>query len=339
MSWSIENTRLRAPICLTWQITGRCNLRCIHCLSDSNDNQCCEMNMDQIRDFLDDLAEMKVFYINVGGGEPLLHPHFYEIMDYASQKGVYVQFSTNGTLVDSAASAEIAKRGLRVQVSVDGWQPSINDPIRGTGTFQKALKAVRLLRENNVIVAVNCVITRTTITGLDELYRLVTSHGAKLRLSRLRPSGRALNKWQELAPTRDQYIRLYQWLKQHPDVNTGDSFFFLSPLGEPLPGLSFCGAGKLTCSVDQKGFVYPCPFTVDPAMNVGNVTETPLSQLWRNAEVFGQIRTDEPKACTGCNSYHKCRGGCRGASYLVYGNWNMPDPECVRGEVNDKISV
>lgn len=339
MPIDLETRRLRAPICLTWQITGRCNLRCVHCLADSDSGMRDEMNLSQIKGFLDDLAEMQVFYINVGGGEPLLHPNFFEIMDYAVEKGIYVQFSTNGTLVDSTVASEVAKRGLRVQVSLDGWLPSINDPIRGKGSFQKAIGAVRLLREQDVVVAVNCVVTRTSISGLDEMLELATFYGAKLRLSRLRPAGRAAGKWQELSPSREQYVRLYRWLKRHPEVSTGDSFFFLSPLGEPLPGLSFCGAGRLTCSVDPRGDVYPCPFTIDPAMVVGNIKERPLSRLWREAELFHQIRTDEPDACKGCRTYRRCRGGCRGASYLRFGNWNMPDPECIRGEVSDKVSV
>lgn len=339
MSRQIEDTRLNAPICLTWQITGRCNLRCIHCLSDSGDSHAPELDMPEIRDFLDDLAAMKVFYINVGGGEPLLHPHFFEIAEYAGRRGVYIQFSTNGTLVDGAVAAEAARLGLRVQVSLDGRQPSVNDPIRGVGTFEKAMAAVRLLREKDVTVAVNCVVTRDTVGGVDEMLRLVTAYGAKLRLSRLRPSGRAGDKWRELAPTVEQYRRLYQWLKANPGVNTGDSFFFLSAFGAPLPGLSYCGAGRLTCSVDQQGNVYPCPFTVDPGLLVGNIREKPLSLLWREARLFDRLCTGEPAACTGCSSYHKCRGGCRGASYLVYGDWQRPDPECVRGEVNGQVSV
>lgn len=338
-NFNLETTRLSAPICLTWQITGKCNLRCVHCLADSSGDRRDELDMNQIRAFLDDLAGMGVFYINVGGGEPLLHPNFFEIMDYAGSKGVFVQFSTNGTLIDGNLASEIARRDLRVQVSIDGWNPAVNDPIRGAGTFQQALEAVRLLRERAVIVAVNCVVTGETIRGLDEMLRLVTAYGARLRLSRLRPSGRAGGNWTQLSPTREQYVLLYRWLKAHPEVNTGDSFFFLSPLGEPLPGLSFCGAGKLTCSVDPQGYVYPCPFTIAPALAAGNIREKPLSQLWREDGLFSRISTEENKACTGCPSYRNCRGGCRGASYLVHGSWNRPDPECVRGEINEKVSV
>lgn len=337
MNWQAENVRLRAPICLTWQITEQCNLHCIHCLANSSMRKKEELTVDQIMCFLDDLAAMKVFYINVGGGEPLLHPNFFELADYAEAKGVYIQFSTNGTLVDQVVARKIADRGLRVQVSLDGWNAAVNDPIRGAGTFDKAVKAVKLLRELDVTVSVNCVVTKSTFQGLNELYALVTSLGAKLRLSRLRPAGRAMEKWRELAPEPEQYKYLYQWLKEHPEVTTGDSFFFLSALGEPLPGLSYCGAGKLTCSVDPQGNIYPCPFSIDSTLLIGNIKEKPLSSWWQEAELFSRISRQKPEGCEGCASYAKCRGGCRGASYLVTGNWNEPDPDCMRRVDYDQI--
>lgn len=319
-------------MCLTWQITARCNLACAHCLAGRDGSGHDELHMDEIKDFLDDLAKMKVFYINAGGGEPLLHPRFFEITDYAAEKGIYVQFSTNGALIDIALAGEIAARGLRVQVSLDGWQPSVNDPIRGAGTFQKAVEALRCLKEKNATVAVNCVVTRESVAGLDKMLALAASYGAGLRLSRLRPAGRARERWRDMAPDQEQYRHLYRWLKKHPEVTTGDSFFFLSALGDPLPGLGFCGAGRLTCSVDPRGYVYPCPFTNDPSLIAGNVRETPLSRLWREADLFNRIRTDRPGACRDCSGYEKCLGGCRGASFLAYGSWDMPDPECVRGK-------
>jgi len=288
--------------------------------------------MDEIKTFLDDLAAMKVFYINVGGGEPLLHPQFFSLVDYAQQRGIYIQFSTNGLLVDRSTASAIWERKLRVQVSLDGWNSATNDPIRGTGVFNQAVRAVQLLREQDVVVSVNSVVTGFNIQELDQMYQLVTGMGARLRLSRLRPSGRAIERWRELTPSKEQYRNLYQWLVRHPDVTTGDSFFFLSVLGESLPGLNYCGAGKLTCSVDPQGDIYPCPFTIDPSLIVGNIREKPLSRWWTESELFTQIGMQQPEGCHNCPGYSQCQGGCRGASYLVHGNWNQPDPDCMRGE-------
>lgn len=326
-----KKVRLRAPICITWQITNKCNLRCIHCLADSSQRKPAELSMEEIKGFLDDLSTMHVFYINVGGGEPLLHPNFFEIADYAEEKGIYIQFSTNGTLIDKAMAELIAERNLRVQVSLDGWNQKINDQIRGAGTFDKAINAVRLLCEKHVTVSVNCVATKSNLEDLDNIYQLVTNLGAKLRLSRLRPSGRATERWRELSPSKNQYVYLYKWLLDHPDVNTGDSFFFLSALGEPLPGLSHCGAWDLTCSVDPEGNIYPCPFTITSSLLIGNIRNKPLSKWWQEIEKITQMSVAETDVCVTCENYSKCHGGCRGASYLVYGDWHKPDPDCLRG--------
>jgi mycofactocin biosynthetic radical S-adenosylmethionine protein MftC len=75
------------------------------------------------------------------------------------------------------------------------------------------------------------------------LERIAADYGAQLRITRLRPSGRGASVWDELHPTATQQRELYEWLIERPDVLTGDSFFHLSALGEPLPGLNLCGAG------------------------------------------------------------------------------------------------
>jgi len=310
MVWEYAHKRLSAPICLTWQITSRCNLHCRHCLAENRKDSGAELSMQEIKRFLDDLAMMKVFYINIGGGEPLMHPYFFAIMDEADQRGIYVQFSSNGIAVDTAVADEIAKRDIRVQVSLDGWQSSVNDPIRGDGTFDQAVRALDLLKQKNVTVAVNCVVTRDNIIGLEEMHRLARSYGADLRLSRLRPSGRAAMSWRDMVPDPGQYRILYRWLRAHPEVRTGDSFFFLAPLGTPLPGLNYCGAGRLTCAVDAQGYVYPCPFTIDPALLIGNIRERPLSRLWQEEDWQRIAPADLPVVCGSCpavqNSVMEC---------------------------------
>lgn len=333
MVWNYMHSRLSAPVCLTWQITSQCNLHCRHCLSGNGQAGGVELDMAEIKEFLDDLSLMQVFYINIGGGEPLLHPHFFAIMDEVMQRGIYVQFSTNGTLVDGTVAAEIARRDLRVQVSLDGWQSGINDPIRGEGSFARAVRALDFLKQRNVTVAVNCVVTRENIGGLDEMHRLAAAYGAGLRLSRLRPAGRAARTWRQMAPSPAQYQILHRWLGEHPEVRTGDSFFFLAALGTSLPGLNYCGAGRLTCAVDPKGDVYPCPFTTDKALLVGNIREKPLSRLWHEEDWRSFVPDSLPAVCMSCSAGKYCRGGCRGAAYMAFGCWDRPDPECLRREV------
>ena len=92
-------------------------------------------------------------------------------------------------------------------------------------------------------------------THLD-VYKRQQQHRAELRLTRLRPTGRGADVWRDLRPTHEQNRGLYQWLLNHRDVLTGDSFFHLSAYGQPLEGLNLCGAGRIVCCVDPVGEVY-----------------------------------------------------------------------------------
>ena len=319
-----------APLCITWELTSACNFQCVHCLSSSGKRAPDELTMEECRAILDDLAEMKVFYINVGGGEPLLRGDFFDIAQYSLEQCIDFQVSTNGALLKEAVVRRMADLpGLRVQVSLDGADAATNDAIRGRWSYRKAREGLELLARYSVDFSINCVLTQFSFPQLDALHDLARSYGARLRVSRLRPSGRGGERWGSLRPTGEQNILFYHWLRAHPDVLTGDSFFFLSALGQELDGLGMCGAGRITCCLTPSGDVYPCAFLIWPQFWAGNVRQKPLSVIWRDAPVFRQLRLYDVEACQGCPHLPSCHGGCIAASFFANGSLGNPDPECV----------
>jgi len=116
-------------------------------------------------------------------------------------------------------------------------------------------------------------------------------------------------------------------------VLTGDSFFHLSALGEPLPGLNLCGAGRVVCLIDPIGDVYACPFVLHEQFKAGSVRdEGGFAAVWRTSELFTSLREpDSPGACASCGSYDACRGGCMAAKFFTGLPLDGPDPECVHG--------
>ena len=120
---------------------------------------------------------------------------------------------------------------------------------------------------------ISVVVTRHNVSELDALEAIAREYGAQLRITRLRPSGRGASVWDELHPTAAQQRELYEWLIARPEVLTGDSFFHLSALGEPLPGLNLCGAGRVVCLVDPIGDVYACPFVLHDEFLAGNIRD------------------------------------------------------------------
>src|SRR6476659_11248425 len=103
------------------------------------------------------------------------------------------------------------------------------------------------------------VMTRQNVGQLDEFKAIADRCEAQLRITRLRPSGRGADVWDELHVTAQQQRALYDWLvARGEDVLTGDSFFHLAGYGEALPGLNLCGAGRVVCLLDPIGDVYAC---------------------------------------------------------------------------------
>ena len=334
---------LDAPICLTWEITYACNLACVHCLSSSGRRDPRELTTAQAKDVIDELERLQVFYVNIGGGEPMLRPDFFEIVDHAIDHHVGVKFSTNGTYIDDAAAERLAGMDyLDIQVSLDGADATVNDLVRGEGSHAAAMAAMeRLARADFGPFKISLVVTRHNVDQLGEFKRIADDFGAQLRVTRLRPSGRGADSWHDLHPTQDQQRQLYHWLIDRPDVLTGDSFFHLSALGDPLPGLNLCGAGRVVCLIDPVGDVYACPFVIHDEFRAGNVLDPGgFTDVWRRSDLFTSLREPEsPGACASCGSYDACQGGCMASKFFVGLDLTDPDPECVKGAAEPLLAA
>ena len=326
---------LQAPICMTWELTYACNLACIHCLSSSGRRDPRELSTAEALAVVDEMAALQIFYVNIGGGEPLIRSDFFDIVDYSVEKGVGVKFSTNGTRLDAARAERLAGSDyIDIQISLDGADAATNDAIRGEGSYATAIAAMENLAAANFgPFKISVVMTRQNIPQIGEFEKLAARYGAQLRLTRLRPAGRGADTWDELHPTNEQQRELYRWLLDRPGVLTGDSFFHLSALGDPLEGLNLCGAGRVVCLIDPVGDVYACPFVIHEDFLAGNVRdEGGFTKVWRESDLFLSLR--EPSsagACVSCGSYDACQGGCMAAKFFTGLPLDGPDPECVLG--------
>jgi mycofactocin radical SAM maturase len=327
---------LDAPICLTWELTYACNLACVHCLSSSGRRDPRELSTAECKAVIDELQRMQVFYVNVGGGEPTVRRDFWELLDYATAHDVGVKFSTNGSRITPAIAARLAATEyVDVQISLDGASAEVNDRVRGPGSYETARRAMHALADAGFQgFKISVVITRENVAQLDRFKAIADGLGAQLRITRLRPSGRGADVWDELRPTAPQQRELYSWLLERgEEVLTGDSFFHLAAYGDPLPGLNLCGAGRVVCLIDPIGDVYACPFAIHDAFRAGNVREDGgFARVWRESELFLDLRRPQTGgACSSCGFYDTCRGGCMAAKFFTGLPLDGPDPECALG--------
>jgi mycofactocin radical SAM maturase len=327
---------LEAPICLTWELTYACNLACVHCLSSSGRRDPRELSTAECKALIDEFERMQIFYVNIGGGEPTVRPDFWDLVDYATAHHVGVKFSTNGVRIDAAVAKRLATSDyVDVQISLDGATAEVNDAVRGPGSYATALRAMQHLADAGFLgFKISVVMTRHNVGQLDEFKALADRLGAQLRITRLRPSGRGADSWDDLHVTAEQQRRLYDWLVAHGEgVLTGDSFFHLAAYGDVLPGLNLCGAGRVVCLVDPVGDVYACPFAIHDNFRAGDVREPGgFTSVWRTSELFADLRRPQTGgACTSCSAFDACRGGCMAAKFFTGLPLDGPDPECVKG--------
>ncbi|MEQ1702163.1 MAG: mycofactocin radical SAM maturase [Ilumatobacteraceae bacterium] len=329
-------TGLDAPICLTWELTYACNLQCIHCLSSSGQRDERELSTEEAKRVLDQLRELQVFYINIGGGEPMVRRDFFELVEYSVASGIGVKFSTNGAFIDAEKARRLAAMDyLDIQISLDGVDAATNDAVRGGGSYDMAIRAMDNLKAANFgPFKISVVVTRHNVSQLDEFKALADKYGAQLRITRLRPSGRGVDSWDDLHPTNAQQREIYDWLMAHGEnVLTGDSFFHLNALGPALPGLNMCGAGRVVCLIDPIGDVYACPFVIHDEFRAGNVRdEGGFAKVWKQSELFTELREPQSAgACASCGAFDACQGGCMAAKFFTGLPLDGPDPECVTG--------
>ena len=346
MLQNIEITRqmreqgLSAPLTVTWEVTNRCNLRCVHCLSDSGPDADAsgELSLEEAKRVVDQLAEEKVFQIHFGGGEPFVYPGFMALLHHAQNRGFCcLCISTNGSLLDaSRIEALEAMGGIYLQISLDGATEETCDALRGKGAFARAVSALERLQGKKVVRTINFVYCRENAHELEAMAALAEKFQATLRVTRLKPSGRGSEVYHRLRPTHQQLERLHQWLGDRPEVLTGDSFFHLNAFGgKPLPGFQFCGAARLTALITPPGEVYPCAFTQSSAFLAGNLRHAGFGTIWRESTVFQRLfRKETGGACGSCPAYDGCGGGCPAVKQAVAGKLDVPDPDCVLSPEN-----
>jgi radical SAM protein with 4Fe4S-binding SPASM domain len=347
----------RKPI-VVWNITRRCNLKCIHCYSDSDYREYPgELNWDQCVAVVDDLAAYGVPAVLLSGGEPLIHPRFFDLAAYARSKGLRLTLSTNGTLIDADAARRIKDLGFSyVGISLDGIGAT-HDHFRGrTGAFDKAVAAFRNCKAVGQKVGLRLTLSRHNIDDLDAIldfieredveracfYHLVYSgRGNGLVDVTHEDSRRALDKimartsaWAASGKPREVLTvdqpadgpYLYLRLKELDPVRAEEALRLLRWNGGGLHG-----SGTGISNIDTQGNVHPDQFW--QALTLGNVKDRPFSQIWRDPanETMSALRHRQDRLegrCSSCRFLDICGGGFRVRAVQVHGNLWAPDPAC-----------
>ena len=179
----------RPPV-VVWHMTGSCNLQCRHCYA-SEGVEVPAMPHEETRSFLSHLARLDPPSLLLSGGEPMTHPKFFDLLNMASDLGLRLSLSTNGTLIDASAARSLKDRVGYVGVSLDGLEET-HDAFRGTaGAFQKTLSGIENLRSSGVRVGLRFTMARPLLHEISDIMKLSEELGVdRICFYHFIPSGR-----------------------------------------------------------------------------------------------------------------------------------------------------
>jgi putative heme d1 biosynthesis radical SAM protein NirJ1 len=347
----------RGPV-VVWNCTRTCNLRCLHCYYTAEpDPSPHELSTEEARRFIDDLAAFRVPVLLISGGEPLVRRDIMDLAAYASEKGIRVTFSTNGTLLTRDIVRRMKEIGVGyVGISFDGVG-SVHDYFRAReGAFAASLAGVRLCLEEGQKVGVRFTMNRYNRDELPRLFDFIEAEGIpRACFYHLVYSGRGAElrahdlSHEETRQALDLIIDRTESMMAHGqnrEILTVDNhadgvYIYLSllrrgsPRAEAVRQLLERNGGNRSgiaiAAVDHEGNVHPDQFSHNQVL--GNIRERPFSEIWGRGEhpLLAALR-DRKKflkgRCAACKWLNLCNGNFRARAEAVYGDYWAPDPAC-----------
>jgi len=350
---------LTNPLMVVWNITNKCNLRCIHCYQDAGNNGT-ELTLEEKFDAMDQLSEAGCIFLTFSGGEPLLTDDIFDILKYAKEKDMIIRILTNGTLITKDVANKISRIGVDiVSVSLDGAKKGTHDKIRGIpGSYERVIQGIKNCVKEEIPVHMSMTLTQYNYQEIDEVIELSKNLGINFGLVDFYPVGRGSKNVDFLIISPEMRYKIFKEIAEKSLQDKNIESLIFSPLFLPFMNelkpvavdafsnnvsidftqfrnlyFSGCCAGRMYFRIDSNGDIKPCGY-ID--IVVGNTKRDKIIDVWNNSEVFKTLRSRENLKgnCGSCKDKYIC-GGCRGRAWIHSKDLNAPDPGCIRNKVKE----
>jgi len=353
----LQFSKDKKPV-VVWNMTQRCNLKCVHCYARSEDiSYDNELNHEQCLAMIDDLAQFGVPVLLFSGGEPLVHPRLIEYAQYAVSKGMRAVISTNGTLITKEKARKLKEIGLSyVGISLDGMEET-HDKFRGVkGTFKKAMEAIENCQEAGIKVGLRFTINKRNVNDLPGIFDLLEKKNIpRACFYHLVYSGRGSEIAKEdlsheetrkvldliMARTKDLHDRNLPKEILTVDNHADGPYVYQRLLEEdPKRAVEVLellemnegnNSGRGIGCISWDGEVHPDQFWREKSL--GNIKDKPFSQIWTNVDNEFLMKLKEKKKyvkgrCAGCRWLDICGGNFRARAESVANDPWDSDPAC-----------
>ncbi len=324
------------PEYAVWELTLRCNMRCLHCGSSASLARSNELTVEECLPVADDLLRLGCKQITFIGGEIFLYKGWEKLARRMSEGGAKANIITNAFLFGDDEIAAIREAGLgNVGISLDGMEKN-HDRMRRKGSFQRVLAAFQRLNRENISIAVITSLLNFNFFDLEELYELLVENRVDIwQIQIVTCMGNMAGRKSYLLPQEKigeitRFIREKRLTSQMLVYAGDDVGYFdeneLYLRGRPgtIAAWNGCKAGIRVVGIDSVGNVKGCESIYSDKFIEGNLRRESLEQIWNKDGNFAYNRNFDVSmltgACTGCDRGHICRGGCRGSSYFNSGS-------------------
>jgi AdoMet-dependent heme synthase len=353
----------KAPFTIAWEVTRACAYACVHCRANAQPKPAPdELTGEEGFRLIDRLAEFGNPILVFTGGDPMMRRDLFELVAYATQKGLRCSLTPTATALPTQARLQKARdAGIRrIALSLDAPRAQVHDDFRQVeGSWERTLRILHNAQSVGLSAQVNTTVTRYNLDLLPEMVPFIESvQAVQWSLFFLVPTGRAQREWL-ISP--EQHESVFNWLydlsRQAPfdikataapmyrrvaierkkaELNRSDEtkeaklafqgagFQYADGLNRPTRGVND-GNGFLFIS--HRGEIMPSGFLPIPA---GNVRQQDIVQVYREHPLFLDLRdpTRLKGKCSIC-SYRDVCGGQRGRAYGLTGDYLESDPACV----------
>ena len=353
----LQFSKDKKPV-IAWNMTRRCNLKCLHCYAGSSPD-IHPGGMTETEEFalIDDLAAFGVPVLLFSGGEPLMHPRIFDLIEYTVAKGMRAVLSTNGTMISAEYADILKKLGLSyVGISIDGIRNTHNKFRCSPSAYDLALDGVERCMNAGIKVGLRFTITKYNYKEVDSVFDLLTERNIpRICLYHLAYCGRggdipdAVLDNETTRKVVDTIIYRTELLYNsgtNTEVLTVNNhcdgpYLYLKALKEKpeiaedvLKLLKMNGgnnAGMGIACIDWDGNVHPDQFWRNKIL--GNVREKKFSDIWTDPEnhLLCALRNRKKileGRCAACRWLDICNGNSRARAEAAYGDYTMPDPAC-----------
>ena len=333
-----------------WRCTFECESKCVHCISACKPAAPEELGTADAKKIVDQVNDFGASFFGITGGQPFLRKDLFEVLDYATKKGLSTSIITDGRLLGEEAFQKIVKNQTKISVSIDGRKKT-NDTIRGKGAYSASVAAIKKFSKEKLL---NCLVytfaNAGEVTNVNEAdmrhvldlakkydARWVVFHGF-IPYSKNENSLKADPTPQQYEWVCNKLYDLTQEYKGTPGINIYIPFYARVAKQRGMPEfenwynnffLGRCFFGKFM-SIAENGDIIPCSY--NDAYRLGNIKDKSLKQIWaemQSSEFFNKVKDKKNlKGKCGICEYLELCGGCRSSALFYTGDILGSDPRC-----------